>query len=215
MTGLAPKRRRRPMIKFNKKVVFVGYGAVAQCTLPILLKHVKVPAKNITVIDFEDRSAALKPWTGQGRAVRPRPRHAGEPGVAPGPAPRGRRPPHRPGLEHRVHRHPPVVPRPRRALRQHLRGTLGPVHRRQHQAPDGADAVLAAHAHPQDGRRLEDAGAHGRPRARGQPGPDLALHQAGPHRHRRAVAGREEGHRQGGRGVAATHRATARSTAWP
>ncbi len=61
------------MIEFNKKVVFVGYGAVAQCTLPILVKHVKVPATNITIIDFEDRSAALKPWLAKGvRFVRDR-----------------------------------------------------------------------------------------------------------------------------------------------
>ena len=40
------------MIQFNKKILFVGYGAVAQCTLPILVKHLKVPLKNITVMDF-------------------------------------------------------------------------------------------------------------------------------------------------------------------
>jgi homospermidine synthase len=54
------------MIRFNKKVVFVGYGAVAQCTLPILLKHIKVPASNITVIDFENRRGALKNWIAKG-----------------------------------------------------------------------------------------------------------------------------------------------------
>ena len=46
------------MIEFNKKVLFVGYGVVAQCALPILVKHIKVPAKNITVMDFEDRREA-------------------------------------------------------------------------------------------------------------------------------------------------------------
>jgi homospermidine synthase len=54
------------MIEFGKKVVFVGYGAVAQCTLPILEKHLKMPLSNITVIDFEDRSGILKPWTAKG-----------------------------------------------------------------------------------------------------------------------------------------------------
>ena len=54
------------MIEFNKKVVFVGYGAVAQCTLPILLKYVKVPCRNITVLDFENRREALRPWTARG-----------------------------------------------------------------------------------------------------------------------------------------------------
>src|ERR1051325_821847 len=54
------------MLSFNKKIVFVGYGAVAQCTLPILAKLVKVPLSNITVIDFEDRSEILAPWVKKG-----------------------------------------------------------------------------------------------------------------------------------------------------
>lgn len=54
------------MIDFHKRILFVGYGSVAQCTLPILLKHIRLPPQNITVIDFEDQSALLKPWTAQG-----------------------------------------------------------------------------------------------------------------------------------------------------
>ena len=54
------------MLEFRNRVLFVGYGAVAQCTLPILVKLIKVPLNNITVIDFEDRAAALKPWTDRG-----------------------------------------------------------------------------------------------------------------------------------------------------
>jgi homospermidine synthase len=54
------------MLEFKNKVVFVGYGSVARCTLPILLKHVSVPAKNITIIDFEDKAESLKPWIEQG-----------------------------------------------------------------------------------------------------------------------------------------------------
>lgn len=54
------------MIEFSRRVLFVGYGAVAHCTLPILLDHVKVPLKNITVLDFEDRSADLHPWVEKG-----------------------------------------------------------------------------------------------------------------------------------------------------
>jgi len=54
------------MIDFNKKILFVGYGAVAQCALPILVKHIKGPCRNITVMDFEDRRAILKPWTLRG-----------------------------------------------------------------------------------------------------------------------------------------------------
>src|SRR5882757_1255735 len=50
------------MIEFKNKVLFVGYGAVAECTLPILFKHVKVPAKNVTVMDFENRAEKLLQW---------------------------------------------------------------------------------------------------------------------------------------------------------
>lgn len=61
------------MIQFTNKVLFVGYGAVAECTLPILFKHIKVPAKNVTVMDFVDRSEKLRKWTSKGvRFVRDR-----------------------------------------------------------------------------------------------------------------------------------------------
>lgn len=61
------------MIDFQKRVVFLGYGAVAQCALPILVRHFRVPLENITVLDFEDRSEAIAPWTAQGvRFVRQR-----------------------------------------------------------------------------------------------------------------------------------------------
>jgi homospermidine synthase len=54
------------MIDFNKRVLFVGFGAVAQCALPILVKHFRVPLKNITVVDFIDRRDELRPWIDQG-----------------------------------------------------------------------------------------------------------------------------------------------------
>jgi homospermidine synthase len=54
------------MVEFGKRILFVGYGAVAQCTLPILMKHMKVSPKNVTVMDFEDRRKALAPWTKKG-----------------------------------------------------------------------------------------------------------------------------------------------------
>lgn len=51
---------------FQGKVLMIGFGSVARCTLPVLLKHVKVPYANITVIDFEDKSRELKPWIAKG-----------------------------------------------------------------------------------------------------------------------------------------------------
>ena len=54
------------MIEFRNKILFVGYGAVADCTLPVLLKHIKVPAKNITLMDFEDKTQLVEQWTAKG-----------------------------------------------------------------------------------------------------------------------------------------------------
>ena len=61
------------MTAWNGRVLMVGYGAVAQCALPILLQKARVPAKRITVMDFEDRRKELKPHLARGvRFVRQR-----------------------------------------------------------------------------------------------------------------------------------------------
>jgi homospermidine synthase len=52
--------------KFNNKILIIGYGSVSQCTLPILIDTVDVPLEYITLIDFEDKSKALKKFTDQG-----------------------------------------------------------------------------------------------------------------------------------------------------
>lgn len=54
------------MLAFDQRILFVGYGAVAQCTLPILLEHVAVLPSNITILDFEDRSEEVAQWTKKG-----------------------------------------------------------------------------------------------------------------------------------------------------
>src|SRR5215470_5923149 len=54
------------MLAFPNRILFVGFGAVARCTLPILLKHIRVDPKRITIMDFEPNEAALKPWIEQG-----------------------------------------------------------------------------------------------------------------------------------------------------
>ncbi len=54
------------MMKFDGKVLIIGFGAVARCTLPILLKHVDIPLNNITIIDFENKAPALRGWIGRG-----------------------------------------------------------------------------------------------------------------------------------------------------
>lgn len=61
------------LVEFNKRVVLLGFGSVAQCTLPILVQHLRVPLPNITVLDFEDQAPLLESWTSQGvRFVRQR-----------------------------------------------------------------------------------------------------------------------------------------------
>lgn len=54
------------MLRFNNKVLMVGYGSVGKCTLPVLLKHIDIPYKNITIIDFSDKRDELKPWIRKG-----------------------------------------------------------------------------------------------------------------------------------------------------
>jgi len=39
------------MLDYKNKILFVGYGAVAQCALPVLVKHIKVPVRDITVME--------------------------------------------------------------------------------------------------------------------------------------------------------------------
>ncbi len=51
---------------FAHKILIIGYGSVSQCTLPILLEKIDVPVSNITLIDFEDKRAALKKYTDLG-----------------------------------------------------------------------------------------------------------------------------------------------------
>ncbi len=58
------------MMRFDGKVLIIGYGSVARCTLPILLKHIKIPYDNITIIDFEDKSSTLRRWINKGITYR-------------------------------------------------------------------------------------------------------------------------------------------------
>ena len=54
------------MLTFSNKVLLIGFGAVARCTLPILVKHLSIDPTHITILDFEPNEAALKPWIEQG-----------------------------------------------------------------------------------------------------------------------------------------------------
>ena len=54
------------MNKFDKRILLLGFGSVAQCTLPILLKLMKVKPAQVTVMDFEDKRDLLKPYIAKG-----------------------------------------------------------------------------------------------------------------------------------------------------
>jgi len=36
---------------FEQRVLFLGFGAVAPCTLPILMDHLKVDPRRVTLMD--------------------------------------------------------------------------------------------------------------------------------------------------------------------
>jgi homospermidine synthase len=57
------------MITFQNRVLFVGFGAVARCTLPILMRHCSIDPKRVTIVEFEPNDAALKPWIEQGMTL--------------------------------------------------------------------------------------------------------------------------------------------------
>jgi homospermidine synthase len=46
-------------IKFSGRILVIGCGYVARCTLPLLLRHLDMPPERITVIDFVDCRASI------------------------------------------------------------------------------------------------------------------------------------------------------------
>lgn len=54
------------MLKFNKRILVIGYGGVAQCTLPVLFNHLELEYSQVTVLDLDDKSALIKPLTDKG-----------------------------------------------------------------------------------------------------------------------------------------------------
>jgi len=54
------------MLPFSQRILFVGFGFVARCTLPLLLRHIRIPPEKITILEFEPDEEALRPWLEQG-----------------------------------------------------------------------------------------------------------------------------------------------------
>jgi len=58
---------------FAGRILVLGCGSVAQCTLPLLLRHLEVPPERITVLDFVDCRKPLASYLARGvRFVRER-----------------------------------------------------------------------------------------------------------------------------------------------
>jgi homospermidine synthase len=54
------------MLTFHRRILFVGFGAVARCTLPILLRHIDVDPTRISIMEFDPDESALRPWIERG-----------------------------------------------------------------------------------------------------------------------------------------------------
>ncbi|NLH46827.1 MAG: homospermidine synthase [Acholeplasmataceae bacterium] len=46
-------------VKFSNNILVLGCGFVARCTIPLLLKHIDISPKSITVIDMKDESESI------------------------------------------------------------------------------------------------------------------------------------------------------------
>jgi homospermidine synthase len=53
-------------LKFDKKVLVIGYGAVSKCLFPMLTDHIDLDYNKTTLIDFEDKTQEVKQWTAKG-----------------------------------------------------------------------------------------------------------------------------------------------------
>jgi homospermidine synthase len=51
---------------FKNKILIIGYGAVSQCFIPLLFKHIDIPYKNVTIMDFLDKQESVSRWTAKG-----------------------------------------------------------------------------------------------------------------------------------------------------
>ena len=108
------------------RVLVLGCGSVSQCTLPLLIRDLELDPAQVTIVDFVDNRARV---AGVWRSASPTNRTGSprQPRQLPVGTRRRRRPAARPGVEHRRNDDPAVVPRPRRALPQHLGRGVGSV----------------------------------------------------------------------------------------
>lgn len=55
-----------PTLQFNGRILIIGCGGVAQCTVPLILKHIDMPRNRITVLDMVDNRARIASALEQG-----------------------------------------------------------------------------------------------------------------------------------------------------
>ncbi|MBM3231385.1 saccharopine dehydrogenase NADP-binding domain-containing protein [Candidatus Peregrinibacteria bacterium] len=53
-------------LPFPGRILFLGFGGVARCTLPLVLRHLDVRPSRITVMDMADCTDAVAPYIAQG-----------------------------------------------------------------------------------------------------------------------------------------------------
>lgn len=53
-------------VKFKGKILIIGCGSVAQCAIPLVVRHIEVPPQNVTIIDFVDNQGRVKDTLGKG-----------------------------------------------------------------------------------------------------------------------------------------------------
>ncbi len=204
------------MIDFRKRILFVGFGSVAECTLPILVQTHQSPGEKRHRDGFCGPGREAEEVDRPGSPLRERSRHAGKHGVVAREARGGGRSADRSGLEHRLLRDPQWC---------HDHGVLyintsvelwDPYAGGPNTHPTSRTLYWRHMNHaPHDGR-VGRAGPDRGAGARGQPRPDLALHQAGPDRHRPEPDRRQEA-QAGGRPRSCRNSSarSAPSTTWP
>jgi len=47
-------------VEFKGKILVIGCGSVSQCAIPLILKLIDAPPKNITIMDFADNRLRVK-----------------------------------------------------------------------------------------------------------------------------------------------------------
>ncbi|MFH1542727.1 MAG: saccharopine dehydrogenase C-terminal domain-containing protein [bacterium] len=53
-------------VKFPGKILIIGCGSVSQCAIPLVIRHIDVEPKNVTIMDFVDNSHRVKDSLAQG-----------------------------------------------------------------------------------------------------------------------------------------------------